>query len=63
MVTKVYSHILDEDRKVNAQKFDEMFYRQKQNSSDLDARKIMALLADNPAVLNDLKDLLIKNAG
>ena len=27
MITEVYSHILDEDRKVNAQKFDETFYK------------------------------------
>ena len=26
MVTKVYAHILDEDRKVNAQKFESVFY-------------------------------------
>ena len=26
MVTKVYAHILDEDRKVNAQKFESAFY-------------------------------------
>ena len=33
MVTKVYSHILDEDRKINAQKFDEMFYGQEKRES------------------------------
>lgn len=27
MVTDVYSHILDENRKINAQKFDEIFYQ------------------------------------
>ena len=26
MITKVYAHILDEDRKVNAQKFESAFY-------------------------------------
>ncbi len=26
MITKVYAHILDEDRKVNAQKFEAAFY-------------------------------------
>ncbi len=26
MITEVYSHILDEDRKINAQKFDAAFY-------------------------------------
>ena len=27
MVTEIYSHILDEDRKVNAQKMDDTFYK------------------------------------
>ncbi len=26
MLTQVYAHILDEDRKVNAQKFEDAFY-------------------------------------
>ena len=26
MITKVYAHILDEDRKINAQKFETAFY-------------------------------------
>ena len=26
MITSVYAHILDEDRKVNAQKFEDAFY-------------------------------------
>ena len=26
MITQVYAHILDEDRKVNAQKFEDAFY-------------------------------------
>ncbi len=29
MVTDVYSHILDEDRRLNAQRFEETFYQQK----------------------------------
>jgi integrase len=87
MVTKVYSHILDEDRKVNAQKFDEMFYNQatresrpdmlgherlsdgfngsyrpKQNSSVIEVDQIMAMIADNPALLSDLRELLTKEA-
>lgn len=31
MITKVYAHILDEDRKINAQKFESAFY----SNSDL----------------------------
>lgn len=30
MVTDVYSHILDEDRRLNAQRFEEAFYQQKE---------------------------------
>ena len=62
MVTKVYSHILDEDRKINAQKFDEMFYQTEKGSSEPDAEQIMAMLADNPELLGELKNLLIKSA-
>ena len=34
MITKVYAHILDEDRKINAQKFESAFY------SNPDLRKV-----------------------
>lgn len=34
MITKVYAHILDEDRKINAQKFEAAFY------SNPDLRKV-----------------------
>ena len=27
MVTEQYAHILDDDRRINAQKFDDMFYK------------------------------------
>jgi len=88
MVTKVYSHILDEDRKINAQKFDEEFYnrakrasstsslgddrtsedfsgsfRTDKRSSQPDAKLLMELLEKNPALLDDMRNLLIKNAG
>ena len=33
MVTDVYSHILDEDRRLNAQRFEETFYQQKSPSA------------------------------
>ncbi len=36
MVTDLYSHILDEDRKINAQKFDESFYH---NNDEDNAKK------------------------
>jgi len=34
MVTDVYSHILDDDRRINAQRFEEAFYRQGEPSTD-----------------------------
>ncbi len=35
MVTEVYAHILDEDRKINAQKFDEAFYSDDMNKVNI----------------------------
>lgn len=49
MITKVYAHILDEDRKVNAQKFETAFY------SNLDLCDVQAPVS--PATSFDL-DLL-----
>jgi site-specific recombinase XerC len=60
MVTKVYSHILDEDRKINAQKFDEAFYRQKKEPQGLDAKQIVELISGDPALANEIRGLLIK---
>lgn len=62
MVTDVYSHILDEDRKVNAQKFDDSFYRngeeidRKKNKVDVDA--LVNALKDNPELMKQLVDAL-----
>lgn len=64
MVTDLYSHILDEDRKVNAQKFDESFYqneneekeRAKKNKVDVD--KLVKSLKQDPELLNKLLDAL-----
>ena len=36
MITSVYAHILDEDRKINAQKFENAFY----SSANPDLRKV-----------------------
>ena len=36
MITSVYAHILDEDRKINAQKFENAFYA----SANPDLRKV-----------------------
>ena len=34
MVTDVYSHILDDDRRINAQRFEEAFYRKENPAAD-----------------------------
>ena len=54
MVTKVYAHILDEDRKINAQKFEAAFY------SNPDMRQIEAQSAQKslPPATADLGALI-----
>lgn len=34
MVADVYSHIIDDDRRMNAQRFEEMFYALKKESEE-----------------------------
>ena len=70
MVTEVYAHILDEERKINAQKFEIAFYanpdmrqverelnapKQEQGS---DLQKLLAQLQENPELAAQLKALL-----
>ena len=52
MITKVYAHILDEDRKINAQKFESAFY------SNPDLRKSGPPQESQPAVALDLNALI-----
>ena len=60
MVIDVYSHILDEDRKVNAQKFDEAFYQDatdnkindKKNKTGIDVDLLINELSNSPELLN-----------
>lgn len=51
MITDVYAHILDEDRKINAQRFDKAFY------ADCDLRKVTESQKASPELLN-LVDML-----
>lgn len=46
MITDVYAHILDEDRKINAQRFDKAFY------ADCDLRKVTESQKASPELLN-----------
>ena len=52
MITRVYAHILDEDRKVNAQKFESAFY------ANPDLREMRAPQEQQPTI--DLASLLIQ---
>lgn len=71
MVTKVYAHILDEDRKVNAQKFESAFYANPdlrsvkapdEPQTALDVQSIIVQLQQSPELLGALTSL-ISNQG
>ena len=71
-VTEVYAHILDEERKINAQKFEVAFYanpdmrrvEQELNppkpepAPDLNLQSLLAQLQENPELARQLKALL-----
>ena len=50
MITRIYAHILDEDRKINAQKFESSFY------SNPDLRNVRAPVDPQPSI--DVADLI-----
>lgn len=65
MITKVYAHILDEDRKLNAQKFDSEFYSNPDlrkvsvpSAQPVSAEQLLAQLKESPDLLNSLAKLL-----
>lgn len=66
MVTEVYSHILDEDRKINAQKFEDLFYKNSNNRSDyhsntqpeINIESLVDALKSNPELMDQLVDAL-----
>lgn len=65
MITEVYSHILDEDRKLNAKKFDETFYtrtddesKHSQKTEEVDVDKLVSALQKDPALMKQLIDAL-----
>lgn len=67
MVTKVYAHILDEDRKVNAQKFESAFYANPDLRSvkapgeaqpAMDLQSIILQLQQSPELLSELTALI-----
>lgn len=71
MITEVYSHILDEDRKINAQKFEAAFYanpdlrqsgppaQQSPNpAAEIDINALIAKLKESPELASTLAQLL-----
>ncbi len=54
MVTRVYAHILDEDRKVNAEKFENAFYTPKESQPANDLSGILSLLEKDPELASQL---------
>jgi hypothetical protein len=73
MITKIYAHILDEDRKVNAQKFEAAFYSnpdlrsvkapQEPQSVTVDAQSLLRQLQQSPELLAALSALIVQQAG
>ena len=71
MITKVYAYILDEDRKINAQKFESAFYAnpdlrnvkppqepEKPQTQTLDLAALVEQLQKSPELANTLAALL-----
>jgi len=69
MITKIYAHILDEDRKVNAQRFESAFYMQPKlnNIQSLNAAKpskqdvngLVEQLASSTEFVNALASMIV----
>ena len=62
MITERYAHVLDDDRRVNAEKFEEMFYQDKDDGeSKSDAEEVAFVikkLKESPELLKLLKNLI-----
>lgn len=62
MITERYAHILDDDRRINAEKFEEMFYQNHEIQSDShdteQLMKVMKKLQNSPELLELLKGMI-----
>jgi hypothetical protein len=66
MISNIYAHILDEDRKINAQKFEAAFYsnpdlrevRPPKVDNNLDLQTLVAQLQNNPGLAAALAQIL-----
>lgn len=72
MITDVYAHILDEDRRVNAQKFEATFYAKNSvkllrnveppENANADLTKLISVLEQSPELVAILTKALKQNA-
>ena len=71
MITDIYAHILDDDRRVNAQRFEDAFYKPstpdlktagqpKEEQPAVDVAALLEQLQKSPELLSALADLLAK---
>lgn len=58
MITKRYAHIIDEDRKVNATKFEDEFYASNETEEKDDASELLDILKNNDSLREQLKKML-----
>ena len=62
MITERYAHILDDDRRINAEKFEEMFYQgediEKESEDNAEIIALMKKLRESPELLQLLKGLV-----
>ncbi len=69
MITRVYAHILDEDRKVNAQKFEQAFYanpdlrnvKPPEEKPQVDLAALIEQLQKSPELAQTLANLIKNN--
>lgn len=73
MITKIYAHILDEDRKVNAQRFENAFYAQPElrgmnrGTSEVtatipDPAEMIKQFSQSPELINALASMIVSQA-
>ena len=73
MITKIYAHILDEDRKINAQRFENAFYsqpelrgmmpvRSERENSMIDPNMLIKQLVQTPELMNTLASYIVAQA-
>lgn len=73
MITKIYAHILDEDRKINAQRFENAFYSQpelrgmmpvksERENAMIDPNVIIKQIVQTPELMNTLASYIVAQA-